>query len=318
MRASLALLFLFFTQPAIAEVSVIRSENKVYLESPRCDEIRETVQSLNTWKAKVDGFASAVPLDFKVTNGVCSSRVDPFLPQLAADLVGLHSPTAGPNCWNLSMVLNGFKQSLMAAPVEENELYMNSAICHKRVNQAPEIGDIGIAKKDGLIAHSYAYISNKIRFEKSTASVEDGYEIVIDDGGYHNLALSCANANQSYCQGVSFGFYHCDKLNYDRSAEAQVLKHLDDLDRQLEAYTFKKKIISKVEVDSLIEDLIRIKSWSENSAVRDKSFLFQVLVARIDASLMQALITFNDFANPIILDLANKQLKKYQNSRDKE
>lgn len=160
--------------------NVEKVEGRFILTEKDCQTVSQTTRGLETWTSSLSQ-SSQCRTEPKVNaNGTCSQDVSTCLPQHVVEYFGVSAQAAGPNCWNLALVMSRILPHLRYSTPEEVAFYTRPPLCAPVPNSQLRLpGDIGLVRiplsesdrRAGLTeadaeSHAFVYVSPTLVYSK--------------------------------------------------------------------------------------------------------------------------------------------------------
>ncbi|MFM6930583.1 MAG: hypothetical protein ACKOX6_19120 [Bdellovibrio sp.] len=238
-----------------------------------CSDGSHSVESLSSWMQRIQpGKACKVPQQSS-ENG-CQYDITDCLPEHVVQYQGVNSKVAGPNCWNLALVMGKILPNLRYSSPEEMAFYMRPPLCRQlKDGENRQAGDIGAIR--GMAwglpieeTHGFVYVSEKMVYSKNGTQKEAPYSLQSMDAMYDSYGVqnkkSCRKneipkGDMDCIQAVAY--FRCDsmddylKKNKNISPKIKNLEHdIRSRERCLEASEFSGQTLS----DSNLRDIQRV------------------------------------------------------------
>lgn len=285
------LLALFNIQPVHADLGLDRDSNGRYLLSHEsCEELTTVTKALDQW-TKNSHEIKTCPVNTQSPserNNRCEYDITNCVPDHVIKYIGVQPKNAGPNCWNLALVMKNILPALRYSHSDEMAFYMSSPLCRQLKNNEDKIpGDIGAIRKVLTNAteefHGFIYISDALSYSKNGVAKENPYMLLPTDvvfGIYGvpddkrcrqneiDMKLRCGNA-VSYFRCMSMEEY-LSKQNTPK----QIITAISDInrfDKCLEGKTIKDNPLSKEAGKNLMDSLNVISNYLYDETEKEKA-----------------------------------------------
>lgn len=184
MKFALIISILFSSQLSALEVE--KNDGKIVLKDVSCDKVADIAKSIAEWTKNTKEKDSCPPLSKPQRKsrglGKCELDITNCIPAHVAKYQGVRPESAGPNCWNLALVMKGILPNLRYTTPEEMAFYMNPPLCRQLKNDEAKIpGDLGairaISGNSSKEYHGFIYISDKVAYSKNGYSTANPYTL---------------------------------------------------------------------------------------------------------------------------------------------
>lgn len=176
-RVSVYFFFAVLQLPLCFGLEVQRQEGRLYLKDSSCDEVADVTRTLAEWTVKTGNHKicpinTAKPKVGLFPGNECWFDITDCVPDHVVKYHGVSSKNAGPNCFNLALVLQDILPGLSFSTSEELSFYMRPPLCRQLKNGEKRMpGDVGTIRANDrntgmLNLHGFIYISEKIIYEK--------------------------------------------------------------------------------------------------------------------------------------------------------
>jgi hypothetical protein len=151
---------------------------EIFLKAPLCSDLREPLLALKQWTQSL-GESPASLSSPQQEDSFCAVSLKGLLPQRVQALQGYKPISAGPNCWNTSLVTAKLIQKNRFSNPQEMSFWMNSPYCKKvGPNELLIAGDVmamrTLPKNSASLqnfeeSHGMIYITPQLVFSKNTS-----------------------------------------------------------------------------------------------------------------------------------------------------
>lgn len=268
MRFSSFLLILFMSSLTNA-LEVSKKDGRVVLQDT-CADGSNVIKSLSTWLQKTTPNKTCQAPSQSNGND-CQYDITNCLPEQVVRYQGVNPKVAGPNCWNLALVMGKILPNLRYSSPEEMAFYMRPPLCRPlKNNETRQAGDIGAIRGMawGLAVeetHGFVYVSDSMVFSKNGSKKENPYTLqsmdkMLENYGVQNNQACRKNeipkGNMDCIQAVSY--FRCDsmddylKKNTNISPRIKNLEHeVSSTERCLESSTFSGQALSETNLRNI-------------------------------------------------------------------
>ena len=286
-------------------VEINRVGANLILRDASCSRVNSIAQSLAQWTHSMEtrNNCPAVLPRGQLVGRACQLDITSCVPAHVQRYQG-NRIEAGPNCWNLALVLRGILPNIRMASPEEMTFYMNPPLCRAlRDGEGKRPGDVVAIRKfsdaDLVEVHGFIYISPEIAYSKNGMEAEVPYSLQSLESVYQaynvpNTAQCRANqANLSANCEAETSVYRCSSmgnyLNQHPNIPEELTTALRDFgifDRCLEALYVDGTSISRTAQNNL-EDSTRALTFylqqNHQSASEEQTFILGSLQLRLAA-----------------------------------
>ncbi len=186
-------LFIILTLPTQA-FEIIKRKNKLILQSSSRQEMTRITLSLKEWMDNLgenkrcnSSIVSKISRDVDAygedKTNFFSLDISDCVPKHVLKYQGSKPEIAGPNCWNLALVMKNILPALRYSSAEEMSFYTRPPLCRQlSPNEARKAGDLGAIRsifKDQVgETHGFIYISEDTVYSKNGSDENAGpYEL---------------------------------------------------------------------------------------------------------------------------------------------
>lgn len=176
MKYALIFLFVLSSFAQLSAQEVRKEKERIILSDDSCDKVFSMSQALAKWSVSTNS-KRVCPLGIKspkinLTTKKCEYDITDCVPEHVVTYHGANPAYAGPNCWNLALVMKAILPSLRYTTPEEMSFYMRPPLCRQLRNGEEKIpGDIGAIKdmtaRSPEEYHGFIYISDDIAYSKN-------------------------------------------------------------------------------------------------------------------------------------------------------
>jgi hypothetical protein len=220
----------------LKDVEVVKSDDHIFIEGPKCSVLLKQVEAINHWQKKVSQ-KNDRPL-CSCDNKLCKINITHILPRLVQEKEGTCSTLNGPNCLNASLVTSKILPYFRYTSGEEMTFWLSSPLCQeRRPGERREAGDIVIIRNANAgDVHSFVYLTDELSFSKNGFKKENPYLI----------------------QSTKFIFQ-----NYKVAKECEQIYHQPTVDQKCPLYanSFKCMPLAKYLKDHPLKDKALIETW---------------------------------------------------------
>lgn len=196
------------------------SSGELFLHAKSKKILNEELLALESWTVKTSNSCSFGDIKRKFPGGF-KVNVTNCLPSHVRLYHHVKPEIAGPNCWNLSLVMADLVPSLRFSTREEMKFYMNEPFCSLVSNEeGREAGDIiAIRKNNNREVHGMVYISDRLVYSKNGYSKRKPYAIQELENVLEIYKVSsvkkCFSNQSSTEEGCNpyVQFYRCQSLD---------------------------------------------------------------------------------------------------------
>ena len=272
----------------------------------RCDEVAKNIDAVKTWtKSRSASCQMSEPASKDIGGGLCTADFTRCLPPEVIALDGTSPEIAGPNCWNLAMVMSGVLPSLRHSTAEEMAFFMKSPLCRPLgAGEKPQPGDIGALRANGKEVHGFMWISDTLVFSKngdavdqkyflqSKAFMADGYQILQNAECAKTKDPEDCNMIVDSLRCQSLKSYVNDPKNATPKQISEALDQLEAADACLTPMQFNPKAFTKTQSKNLIQNIQVLAAMVESPEFKktlqamknpDRDFISGSLIVRLNA-----------------------------------
>jgi hypothetical protein len=218
------------------------SDDRLYIKSASCRDVTDMTRSLGEWTLKTASSKSC-KIDSnppQAAGGKCTFDITDCVPELVAKYQGIEPKFAGPNCFNLALVLKEIIPALRYSPPEEAAFYIRPPLCRLLSSSVrPSSGDVGLIQdRHSNFKHAFIYISEKLAFSKNgnpktiPYSLQDFNGVLSDYGVTNSNPKGCSSEKSERlspdnCKN-EISYYRCASMRDYLLSHPEVPKELLD------------------------------------------------------------------------------------------
>ncbi len=176
MKYALIFLLVINSFVSLHAQEVRKEKERIILSDDSCDKVFNMSQALAKWSVstksnKLCPLGTRSPKVNSVTKK-CEYDITDCVPDHVVTYHGANPKYAGPNCWNLALVMKAILPSLRYSGPEEMSFYMRPPLCRQLKNDEEKIpGDVGAIRdmtaRSPEEYHGFIYISDDIAYSKN-------------------------------------------------------------------------------------------------------------------------------------------------------
>lgn len=256
-------IFLTFSLLDLSQARVLfqRTNDRIVATSTECSELEEQVPYFSQWmKQTGDPRSCKVPTPVSRPSGtfnMCDLDITDCAPEHVRKYHGLTTKEAGPNCWNLSLVMSQMIPSMRYSSDQEFSYYLRPPLCRQLSNtEKREPGDIGALRRvknnKEEEVHGFVFISDQYVYSKNNLEQTYGYGLqsiseVMTEFRVENRKECQQNESNPNCSPY-LNVFRCQSMaEYLKSKPAfpselnSIIKRIENAECSLEHGLFKGK-----------------------------------------------------------------------------
>ena len=270
-------------------LEVFQDQGRIYLQSTECSTIQSHLQALRKWTNQMN--PSNICTFSKVSGEdphFCQYDISDCVPDHVQKYHGKNPYFPDPNCWNLTLVMNGILPALRFTNQEEAAFHVHSPLCHKvGKNERKQVGDIGAIRSKSALGsqeevHAFIYISKELDYSKNGAWRVDPYELM----PLRDIMEIYSVPSDEECEGtlsensrcqISLSYFRCVSMqNYlegssDFSPDLiSALQGMDDFEKRLQDRSINGSSISKKDQEKFVSVIEKILFSAQNELKKKK------------------------------------------------
>ncbi len=262
-----------------------RQGDLLWMRGESCEAVSAHTQSLRQWALTSGEATPSCPHPPVQQDGSCVVEVTQCLPAHVRRYEGAPPAQAGPNCWNLALVMSGILPGLRYATPEEMTFFMGPPLCRPlALGEARRPGDVGAIRdaEDGEV-HGFIWISDTLTYSKNGMSTESAYRVQplaammdlyqVEDtpacrglGGDTN---ECGNRTQYY-RCMSTDEYLAQRRPLAPEIR-QAMDRMDNMESCLERYMMGHGPLTTAPMQLALDSLYALNAWVNYARPEDRS-----------------------------------------------
>ncbi|MDD4976791.1 MAG: hypothetical protein PHY93_20720 [Bacteriovorax sp.] len=285
-------LLIFIISTDAWSFQIIRNKSQLLLQARTCDEVIDLRKSLAEWSIESSDHKvcpkNKTPVEDKKKQ-FCNVDITQCVPDHVIKYNGINPKNAGPNCWNLALVIKEILPGLRSSTPEELSFYMKPPLCRELdSNEERRVGDIGNIKTFDIIeknmpidSHAFLYISDKIVYSKNGESSKSPYVLQSYDDVLNVYGISkgekCRTKKTpslSDC-GSTISFFRCISITEYLKNSPEVLspilntfKDIQNFEKcSIEKLAINAEPINKQQMYNIIDSISVLTAFLNNEKV---------------------------------------------------
>lgn len=175
-------IWLLCSRSNASDITNIALEIKGPLVRGHCSDLADLTNAVSQWKNRLDGKAQNPFLNNTtlLADGRCSIELSKSFPERFSGLLGTHTKSGTPNCYNTALNAQGLVNGIRMTILPEIEGWIGSKHCVLN-NKNPSPGDTILFYRSGggfFGGHAIVYLTNKIGFHKWSNQTNSKFELV--------------------------------------------------------------------------------------------------------------------------------------------
>jgi len=240
---------LFFAILFLSGFQLKREEGgSLTLTENTCEQAKKTITDFSVWKKTSDGSEGCDPaiLNYQSNGNKCVVDSTKCLPEHVQKYQGVNPEVAGPNCWNLALVMSKILPNHRYTNEKEFIYYMRPPLCRALKNgEERRPGDVGAMwdKSSGNYkdqTHGFVYINENIVYSKNGLLPMNAYSVQSLAGmseifGVSTKSKCFSNQLNESCD-LGTNFYRCESMNEYLNKSKKIPAELKEAFRESEKF----------------------------------------------------------------------------------
>jgi hypothetical protein len=259
---------------------ITRVRDRIILSDRSCAVVMDVTKSLSDWMEKsIHDKSKSCPINLRSPvqkNGKCTYDITDCVPDHVVKYQGVNPKYQGPNCFNLTLVMNNILPALRYVSPDEVAFYLNPPICRELKNEEKrEAGDIGAIRqitvnkeRTGAMVdeyHAFVYISDKIAYSKNGYAQTSPYGLLPLEKVYElyniNKNKECRENElnpRADCKFVT-SYFRCISMEEYLAQTKNVSVEVKNTFATLEGYEqcLEKKMMSATPVSAIAQNNVK-------------------------------------------------------------
>lgn len=203
-----------------------REENgSLTLIENTCEQAKKTLTDFSDWKKTSDGSVGCDPgaFNYQSNGNRCAVDSTKCLPEHVQKYQGVNPEVAGPNCWNLALVMSKILPNHRYTNEKEFLYYMRPPLCRALKNgEERKPGDVGAMwdANSGNFkdqTHGFVYINQNVVYSKNGLLPMNAYSVqsltrMSEIFGVETESKCFSNQRNDNCE-IGTSFFRCQSMN---------------------------------------------------------------------------------------------------------